>query len=285
MRHRHTRRAGQRARRLPAGQRRPGGPVHPLGSSQGAYRAGPGRAQLPAGGGVEEDRRSRLHRRAQGPDRRGPGGDCHCDQERVQREAGTGGHPGSDGEAGRGDAGQHPRTTEHSPAGAGGAGGPGRGGPSGPRGGRPERRRVGAESGGRRPQDQGGERRLGQACSQGGGAGSGHHSVGKRPVSFERRHLAARCSDAPGSGCRRAGRQGPGRHGRGPHRFQRFAGHQPQSVAAAGGVGARLPGLAGFPTERIVARGMGSDRPIAENTNAEGRANNRRVEIVIAKAP
>ena len=41
----------------------------------------------------------------------------------------------------------------------------------------------------------------------------------------------------------------------------------------------------GFPTERIVARGMGPDRPIAENTNAEGRANNRRVEIVIAKAP
>jgi len=33
----------------------------------------------------------------------------------------------------------------------------------------------------------------------------------------------------------------------------------------------------------ISARGMGSDRPVAENTNAEGRANNRRVEIVIAK--
>jgi outer membrane protein OmpA-like peptidoglycan-associated protein len=39
----------------------------------------------------------------------------------------------------------------------------------------------------------------------------------------------------------------------------------------------------GFPTDRIEARGMGPDRPIADNTSAEGRANNRRVEIVIAK--
>lgn len=39
----------------------------------------------------------------------------------------------------------------------------------------------------------------------------------------------------------------------------------------------------GFPAEKILARGMGPDRPIAENTSAEGRANNRRVEIVIAK--
>ncbi len=39
----------------------------------------------------------------------------------------------------------------------------------------------------------------------------------------------------------------------------------------------------GFPTEKIQARGLGPDRPIAENTSAEGRANNRRVEIVISK--
>jgi outer membrane protein OmpA-like peptidoglycan-associated protein len=39
----------------------------------------------------------------------------------------------------------------------------------------------------------------------------------------------------------------------------------------------------GFPGEKISARGMGPDRPIAENTSSEGRANNRRVEIVIAK--
>jgi outer membrane protein OmpA-like peptidoglycan-associated protein len=41
----------------------------------------------------------------------------------------------------------------------------------------------------------------------------------------------------------------------------------------------------GLPSEKVLARGIGPDRPIAENTNAEGRANNRRVEIVIAKAP
>jgi outer membrane protein OmpA-like peptidoglycan-associated protein len=41
----------------------------------------------------------------------------------------------------------------------------------------------------------------------------------------------------------------------------------------------------GFPVEKIQARGLGSDRPIADNASAEGRANNRRVEIIIPKAP
>jgi len=40
----------------------------------------------------------------------------------------------------------------------------------------------------------------------------------------------------------------------------------------------------GLPADRVVAKGMGPDRPIADNGNAEGRANNRRVEIVVAKA-
>jgi outer membrane protein OmpA-like peptidoglycan-associated protein len=40
----------------------------------------------------------------------------------------------------------------------------------------------------------------------------------------------------------------------------------------------------GLPEDRVVAKGMGPDRPIADNTSAEGRANNRRVEIVVAKA-
>jgi outer membrane protein OmpA-like peptidoglycan-associated protein len=39
----------------------------------------------------------------------------------------------------------------------------------------------------------------------------------------------------------------------------------------------------GFPANQVVAKGMGPDRPIAENSSAEGRANNRRVEIVVAK--
>lgn len=39
----------------------------------------------------------------------------------------------------------------------------------------------------------------------------------------------------------------------------------------------------GYPAERIQARGMGEDRPIADNASPEGRANNRRVEIVIER--
>jgi len=42
--------------------------------------------------------------------------------------------------------------------------------------------------------------------------------------------------------------------------------------------------LRGFPAEKIIAKGMGPDRPVADNTSAEGRANNRRVEIVVAKS-
>jgi outer membrane protein OmpA-like peptidoglycan-associated protein len=39
----------------------------------------------------------------------------------------------------------------------------------------------------------------------------------------------------------------------------------------------------GYPSERIQARGMGEGRPIADNASPEGRANNRRVEIVIER--
>jgi len=39
----------------------------------------------------------------------------------------------------------------------------------------------------------------------------------------------------------------------------------------------------GVPGRTITARGMSPDRPVAEDTTAEGRANNRRVEIVVAK--
>lgn len=39
----------------------------------------------------------------------------------------------------------------------------------------------------------------------------------------------------------------------------------------------------GYPAERIQARGMGKGSPIADNASPEGRANNRRVEIVIER--
>lgn len=40
----------------------------------------------------------------------------------------------------------------------------------------------------------------------------------------------------------------------------------------------------GIPPERINAEGFGNTRPIASNWTAEGRANNRRVEIVVQRA-
>ena len=39
----------------------------------------------------------------------------------------------------------------------------------------------------------------------------------------------------------------------------------------------------GIATDRITAQGFGLTRPIADNTSPEGRANNRRVEIVVQK--
>ena len=38
----------------------------------------------------------------------------------------------------------------------------------------------------------------------------------------------------------------------------------------------------GYQADRIKAQGLGEGRPVAENGNAEGRANNRRVEIIVA---
>jgi OOP family OmpA-OmpF porin len=42
-------------------------------------------------------------------------------------------------------------------------------------------------------------------------------------------------------------------------------------------------GASGFPQERISARGFGSSAPIASNETEEGRARNRRVEIIVRK--
>jgi len=39
----------------------------------------------------------------------------------------------------------------------------------------------------------------------------------------------------------------------------------------------------GYPSDHIQARGLGEGKPVAKNSSAEGRANNRRVEIVIER--
>jgi len=41
----------------------------------------------------------------------------------------------------------------------------------------------------------------------------------------------------------------------------------------------------GIAADRITAQGLGSTRPVAPNNTAEGRADNRRVEIVVQPAP
>jgi outer membrane protein OmpA-like peptidoglycan-associated protein len=41
--------------------------------------------------------------------------------------------------------------------------------------------------------------------------------------------------------------------------------------------------MRGISADRIVARGYGEERPVAPNTEAEGRAKNRRVEVVPLK--
>jgi outer membrane protein OmpA-like peptidoglycan-associated protein len=56
------------------------------------------------------------------------------------------------------------------------------------------------------------------------------------------------------------------------------------SLARAESVRAYLVN-SGVPPDRVSASGRGEDEPIADNRTAEGRANNRRVEIIVEAAP
>jgi outer membrane protein OmpA-like peptidoglycan-associated protein len=38
----------------------------------------------------------------------------------------------------------------------------------------------------------------------------------------------------------------------------------------------------GIPSDKITSQGLGSSRSVADNSTADGRANNRRVEIVVS---
>ncbi len=55
------------------------------------------------------------------------------------------------------------------------------------------------------------------------------------------------------------------------------------SLARAESVKAHLVSL-GYPGDRIQCAGLGPDNPVADNGSAEGRANNRRVEIIVNPA-
>jgi outer membrane protein OmpA-like peptidoglycan-associated protein len=52
------------------------------------------------------------------------------------------------------------------------------------------------------------------------------------------------------------------------------------SLARADSVKAHLVSQ-GYPSNKIETAGLGPDRPVADNGTPEGRANNRRVEIIV----
>ncbi len=55
------------------------------------------------------------------------------------------------------------------------------------------------------------------------------------------------------------------------------------SVRRAKAVGSYLTGERGIPPNRLIVKGYGESAPIATNDTAEGRAKNRRVEILDAE--
>ncbi len=79
---------------------------------------------------------------------------------------------------------------------------------------------------------------------------------------------AARSSDGPGSSLQ------------GVHALGKAAANQELSVNRANSVRDYLVSH-GIAADRITSEGHGPDRSIADNKSAEGRANNRRVEIVV----
>jgi chemotaxis protein MotB len=69
-----------------------------------------------------------------------------------------------------------------------------------------------------------------------------------------------------------------------PIRTFRFESNWHLSVARALNVGYSMM-MKGVPESYMIIRGLGAERPIAENSSQEGRALNRRVEIMISELP
>ncbi len=62
---------------------------------------------------------------------------------------------------------------------------------------------------------------------------------------------------------------------------QRYRSNWDLSGARASSVADYLTGYAGVPRERVVVRGMADTRPVAPNDTREGRAKNRRIEVLV----
>ncbi len=62
---------------------------------------------------------------------------------------------------------------------------------------------------------------------------------------------------------------------------QRYRSNWDLSGARASSVADYLTGYAGVPRERVVVRGMADTRPVAANDTREGRAKNRRIEVLV----
>lgn len=62
---------------------------------------------------------------------------------------------------------------------------------------------------------------------------------------------------------------------------QRFRSNWDLSGARASSVADYLTGYTGVPRERVVVRGMADTRPVAPNDTREGRAKNRRIEVLV----
>ncbi len=62
---------------------------------------------------------------------------------------------------------------------------------------------------------------------------------------------------------------------------QRYRSNWDLSGARASSVADYLTGYAGVPRERVVVRGMADTRPVAANDTRDGRAKNRRIEVLV----